>query len=250
MYSVGCPRTVVDVTSTEAFKPVSLQHGVVLLDQDGDVDDRRILPDGDGRVVRFRRPEVHSINRESCDVTIVVMKEAEELPTSEVTGDNSPGIPTRGTAVQSPGYTVPMEVTLGTSWEPDGTPAFPAPALGKGSQLRLTAWLPLYRRPSIIMPPVVVAGLTEDNKDAVVVEATEGYPSLIARRTCWKRLLDAGNEPTEIGRWPMFMNSDTGRRCRGVSYNDDESRTDLDTAAGALLHDPHMKKITRMTQWS
>ena len=108
------PRTVVEVTSMEAFTLVSLQHGVVLLDRDGDVDDRRILPDGDGRVVRFRRPEVHGVNRESCDVTIVVMKEAKELPTSEVTGDTSPGIPTRGTAVQSPGYTVPVEVTLGT----------------------------------------------------------------------------------------------------------------------------------------
>ena len=78
---------------------------------------------------------------------------------------------------------VPVEVTLGTSWEPDCTPAFSAPVLGKGSQPRLTAWPPLYPRPSIITPPVVVAGLTEDNKDAVVVEATEGYPSLIARRT-------------------------------------------------------------------
>ena len=110
----------------------------------------------------------------------------------------------------------------------------------------------------MIAPPVVVAGLTEDNKGAAVVEVTGGYPSLIARQTgqagvqplSRKRLLDAGNEPMEIGRWPMFVNSDTGRRCRGVSYNDDDSRTDLDTAAGALLHDPHMKKITRMTEWS
>ena len=35
------PRAVVNVTSTEAFKPVSLPHGVVLLGLDGDVDDRR-----------------------------------------------------------------------------------------------------------------------------------------------------------------------------------------------------------------
>ena len=48
----------------------------------------------------------------------------------------------------------------------------------------------------------------------------------------------------------MFVNSETGRRCRGVSCNDDDSRTDLDTAAGALLHDPHMKNSTRMTEWS
>ena len=109
------PRTVVEVTSTEAFRPVSLPHRVGLLGRHEDVDDRRILPDRDSRVVRFRRPEVRSVNRESCDVTIVVMKEAEELPTSEVTEDTSPGIPTLGTAVQSPGYTVPVEATLGAS---------------------------------------------------------------------------------------------------------------------------------------
>ena len=78
-------RAVVDITSTEAFTPVSLPHGVVLLGRDRDIDDQRIPPDGDGRVVRFRRPDVCSGNRESCDVRTVVMKEAEELPTSEVT---------------------------------------------------------------------------------------------------------------------------------------------------------------------
>ena len=175
------PRAVVDTTSTEAFTPVLLPHRVVLLGRDGDVDDRRILPVGDGRVVRFRRPEGRSVNRKSCDVTIVVMKEAEELPTSEVTEDTSPGIPTLGAALQSPGYTVPVETTLGASWVPDCTPAFPAPALRKGSQPRLTAWPLLCPRQSMIAPPVVGAGLAGDNKDAAVVEATEGSPSLIAR---------------------------------------------------------------------
>ena len=146
-----------------------------------------------------------SVNRESCDVTIVVRKEAEELPTSEVTGDTSPGIPTLGTAVQSLEYTVPVEATLGASWEPDCTPAFPAPALRKGSQPRLTAWPLLCPRPSMIAPPVVGAGLAEDNKDAAVVEATEASPSLIARRTgqvgvqplSRKRLFNACNAPTD-----------------------------------------------------
>ena len=45
------PRVVVDITSTEAFTPVPLPHRVVLLSRDEDVDDRRILPDGDSRVV-------------------------------------------------------------------------------------------------------------------------------------------------------------------------------------------------------
>ena len=48
----------------------------------------------------------------------------------------------------------------------------------------------------------------------------------------------------------MFVNSETGRRSRGVSCNEDDSRTDLDTAASALLHDPHMKNNTRLTEWA
>ena len=171
------PRAGVNVTSTEAFTPVLLPHRA---GRHEDVDDRRILPDRDGRVVRFRRPEVSSVNRECCDVTIVIMKEAEELPTSEGTEDTSPGIPTLGTAVQSQGYTVPMEATLGASWVPDYTPAFPAPALRKGSQPRLTAWPLLCPRPSMIAPPVVGAGLAEHNKDGAVVEAT-GDPLLLWR---------------------------------------------------------------------
>ena len=187
------PRAVVDVTSMEAFTPVLLPHRVVLLGRDGNVDDRRILPDGDGRVVRFRRPEVRSVNRESCDVT----KEAEELPTSEVTKDTSAGIPTLGTAVQSPGYAVPVEVTLGASWVPDCTSAVPVPALRKGSQPRLTAWPLLCPRPSIIAPPVVGAGLAEDNKDTAVVEATEGSGQVGVQPLSRKRLFDACNKPTE-----------------------------------------------------
>ena len=62
--------------------------------------------------------------------------------------------------------------------------------------------------------------------------------------------MDTDNEPTGIERWPMFLNSETGRRCRGASCNDDDSRTDLDMATDALLHDPHMKNSTRMTEWS
>ena len=102
------------------------------------------------------------------------------------------------------------------------------------------------------------AGLAADNKDVTVGEATEGSLSLIAHRTgqvgvqplSRKRLLDTDNKPTGIERWPMFVNNETGRRCRGVSCHDDDSQTDLDTATGALLHDPHMKNSTSMTEWS
>ena len=98
------PRVVIDETSTMAFRLVPRPHRVVLLGRDEDVNDRRILPDGDSRAVRFRRPELHRANRESGDVALLVQGEAGEPPTSELTKYSSPGIPTLGTAVQSPQY--------------------------------------------------------------------------------------------------------------------------------------------------
>ena len=180
------PRVVVDETSTMAFRLVPRPHRIVLLGRDEDVNDRRILPDGDSRVVRFRRPELHRANRDSGDVALLVKGEAGEPPTSELTKDISPGKPTLGTAVQSPGYMVPEEATVRDNWAPDCTPALPAPALRMGSQPRLTTWPLLCPHQSMIAPPVVGAVLTED----------------------------------------------------------------IDTAAGALLHDPDMKNSTRITEWS
>ena len=67
---------VVDDSSTMAFRLVPLPHRVVLLGGDEDVNDRRIVPDGDSRVVRFRRLELHRANRESGHVTLLVKGEA------------------------------------------------------------------------------------------------------------------------------------------------------------------------------
>ena len=170
------PKVVADVSSTEAFTPVPPPHRVVLLSREEDVDDRRILSDGDSRVVRFRNPEVYSANRESCDAKIVVMEEAEEPPISEVTKDSSAGNLTLGTTVQSPVYTVPEEVTVGANWTPDCTPALPTPAMRRESQPRLTTWPLLCPHPSMIVLPVVGAGLAENNNGAAIVTAAEGYP--------------------------------------------------------------------------
>ena len=94
------PRVVVEETSTMSFRSIPRLHRVVLLGRDEYVNDRRILPDGDSRVVRFRRPELHSANRESSDVAIRVKGEAGEPPTSELPKDISPGKPTLGTVVE------------------------------------------------------------------------------------------------------------------------------------------------------
>ena len=83
------PRVVVDETSTIAFGSVPRPHRVVLLGRDEDVNDRRILADGDSRVMRFRRPELHSANKESSDVALLVQGEARQPPTSEFAKDIS-----------------------------------------------------------------------------------------------------------------------------------------------------------------
>ena len=107
------PRVVVNETSAMAFRLVPLPHRVVLLGGDEVVNDLRMLPDGDSRMVRFRKPELHRANRESGDVVSLIKKKGGELPTSELTKDISPGKPTLGTAVQSPGYTVSEEAAVG-----------------------------------------------------------------------------------------------------------------------------------------
>ena len=125
------PRVVMDESSTIAFGSVPHPHRVVLLGRDEDVNDRRILADGDSWVVQFRRPELHSANKEYGNVALQAKGEAREPPTSEFTIDISAGKPTLGTEVQSPRYTVSEEATVGENWAPDCTPALPAQVLGE-----------------------------------------------------------------------------------------------------------------------
>ena len=180
------PRVVVEETSTMAFRSIPLPHRDVLLGRDEDVNDRRILPDGDSWVVRFRRPELHSANRESGDVAIRV--KGEEPPTSELPKDISPGRPTLGTAVQSPGYTVPEEATVGANWAPDCTPELPAPALRIGSRPRLTTWPRLCPHQLMIAPPVVGAVQTEDIDTAASALLDDHDMKNSTRMTEWSRL--------------------------------------------------------------
>ena len=123
------PQVVIDESSTIMFGSVPRPHRVVLLGRDEDVNDRQILADGDSRVVQFRRPELHSANKEYGDVALRDKGEARELPTSAFTIDNSAGKPTLRTEVQSPRYTVSGEATVGDDRTPDCAPALPAHVL-------------------------------------------------------------------------------------------------------------------------
>ena len=125
------PRVVIDERSTITFGSVPRPHRVVLLGRDKDVNDRRILADGDSRVVQFRRPELHSANKEYGDVALRDKGAAREPRTSAFTIDISAGRPTLVTEVQLPKYMVSEEATVGENWAPDCTPAVAAQVLGE-----------------------------------------------------------------------------------------------------------------------
>ena len=124
------PRVVIDERWTGALGSVPRPHRVVLLGRDEDVDHRRILADGDSRVVQFRRPELHSAKRN----TVIALRdkgEAREPRTSAFKIDISAGKPTLVTEVQLPKYTVFEEATVRENWALDCAPAVPVQVLGE-----------------------------------------------------------------------------------------------------------------------
>ena len=125
------PQVVIDERWTGALGSVPRPHRVLLLGRDEDVDDLRILADGDSRVVQFRRPELHSANKEYGDVASRDKGEAREPRTSAFTIDISAGKPMLLTDIQLPKYTVSEEVSVGENWTPDCAPAVPAQVLGE-----------------------------------------------------------------------------------------------------------------------
>ena len=82
-------------------------------------------------MVQFRRPELHSANKEYGDVALRDKGEAREPPTPAFMIDISAGKPTLRTEVQSPRYTVSKEPTVGDDRTPDCAPALPAQVLGE-----------------------------------------------------------------------------------------------------------------------
>ena len=125
------PRVVINERWTGAIGSVPRPHRIILLGRGNYVDDRRILADGDSRVVQFRRPELHSANNEYGDVALQDKGEAREPQTSAFTIDISAGKPTLVTEVQLSKYTVSEEATVGENWAPDCAPAVLAQVLGE-----------------------------------------------------------------------------------------------------------------------
>ena len=174
---------------------------------------------------------------------------------------------------ESPGYAVPEDSELMTSWVPRYSPASMTSTLDGEARPTST------RQPSPYLPPVMAAppaGCTETldrflpnmpsplgessqypgqeemtgepEIEVFVVEApTESLPA-IGRQADQVGGPDVSREgpydvydvPPESGQSPLILNSMPGCQYRMTSYHDRDSRVDLDPAYGIHLHDPRM----------
>ena len=174
---------------------------------------------------------------------------------------------------ESPGYAVPEDSELMTSWVPRYSPASMTSTVGGEARPTST------EEPSPYLPPVMAAppaGCTETldiflpnmpsplgessqypgqevmtgepETEVFVVEApTESLPA-IGRQADQVGGPDVSREgpydvydvPPESGQSPLILNSLPGCQYRMTSYDDRDSRVDLDPAYGIHLHDPRM----------
>ena len=191
-------------------------------------------------------------------------------PTTEVADYAAPEILTVEIVMESPGYAVPEDSEIMTSWVPKYSPV---------SMTSTVGWEAPTRQPSPYLPPVMAAppaGCTETldrflpnmpsplgessqypgqeemteepETEVFIVEAsTESLPA-IGRQTDKVGGPDVSREgpydvydvPPESGQSPLILNSLPGCQYRMTSYDDRDSRVDLDPAYGIHLHDPRM----------
>ena len=171
---------------------------------------------------------------------------------------------------ESPGYPVPEDSELVTSWVPRYSPASMASTVGWDNRPTSTG------QPSPCVPPVMAAPCTETldrflpnmssplgessqypgheemsgepETEVFIVEApTESLPAIgrqadevggpdVSREGPY----DVYNVTPESGQSPLILNSMPGCQYRMTSYNNCDSRVDLDPAYGIHLHDPRM----------
>ena len=173
--------------------------------------------------------------------------------------------------IESPEYAVPGELTL--SWVPGYVPVAGAATVSEEGQTLSTGHPPPNTFPASAATPVVgsetmdqflptmpsppedmvqVAEMESvretDRAEVFVVGAAEGSPSTVMCQGDQDSGPDLTREgpfdvyevPPEPGQSPLVLNSMPGCQLRMTSYDDCDSRTDLDPAYGIHLHDPRM----------
>ena len=194
-------------------------------------------------------------------------------PKTEVADYAAPEIPTVEIVTESPGYAVLEDSEIMTSWVPKYSPASMTSTVGWEAttdvdRAAVTLFTSgdgratgrLHRNIRRIPPEYAVAtgGIVtvsmqeemtgEPETEVFVVEAsTESLPA-IGRQTDQVGGPDVSREgpydvydvPPESGQSPLILNSLPGCQYRMTSYDDRDSRVDLDPAYGIHLHDPRM----------
>ena len=192
------------------------------------------------------------------------------IETTEVAEYAAPEVPTIETVMESPGFAVPQESGIVTSWVPRYSPISMTSSMGGEarpmSTVQSSPYLPtvmaapppsctetldqfLPNLPSPLGVPLQSPGREDTTKktetEVFVVEASTESPSAMRRQADQVGRSDLSREgpfevPTTSGQAPWILNSLPGCQYRMTSYDDRDSRADLDPAYGIHLHDPRM----------
>ena len=195
--------------------------------------------------------------------------ESEVRPTLEVAEYAAPATPVLETVIESPGYTVPEELTF--TWVPGYVPVPEAVAVDEERQTLSPEHPPPNTVPASAATPVVSSVTMEqfiptmpsppedmvqvartesvrqtDRAKVFVVESAEGSPSTVMCQgdqdigpdLTREGPVDVCEVEPEPGQSPLVLNSMPGCQFRMTSYDDRDSRADLDPAYGIHLHDP------------
>ena len=199
------------------------------------------------------------------------IEECEVPPLSEAAGYAAPATPPVVTVIESPGYSVPEDLTF--TWVPEDVPVPEVVAVDAGGQTRSPEHPPPDTVPASAVAPVVnpvtleqfippMPSATEDrgvvaNTKSVrqterakvfLVEATDGSPSSvrcqgdqdIGPHLTREGPFDVSEVEPDPGQSPLVLNSMPGCQFRMTSYDEQDRRGDLDPAYGIHLHDPRM----------
>ena len=199
------------------------------------------------------------------------LEESEVPPPSRAAEYAAPATPALETVFESPGYTVPEESAH--TWIPGFVPVPEAVLVEEWGQTLSPEQPPPRPVAPSAATPVVNSVITEqfiptmpptpddmrhdtstesvrqtDRAKVFVVEATEGSTSTamcqgdldIGPDLTREGPFDACEVEPEPGQSPLVLNSMPGCQFRMTSYDNRDSRDDLDPAYGIQLHDPRM----------
>ena len=202
---------------------------------------------------------------------ILPIEECEVPPSSEAAEYAAPATPVLATVIESPGYSVPEELTF--TWEPEYVPVPEAVAVDEGGQtlspehpspntvpasavkpvvnsVTLEQFIPTMPSPTEDMGEVASTKSVQQTERAkvFVVEAAEGSPSSVRCQgdqdigpdLTREGPFDVSEVEPNPGQSLLVLNSMPGCQFRMTSYDDQDSRGDLDPAYGIHLHDPRM----------